>query len=69
MNNKQIYKKTLGFSLRRVLWDVLALIGFLGLGTLGYLIGDKAANNGPVGLLIGALVGLILLVLVLRFVS
>jgi hypothetical protein len=69
MNNKQIYKKTLGFSLRRLLWDFLALVAFAGLSTVGYVIGDRAAKNGPIGLLIGALVGLVVLIIVLRFVS
>lgn len=69
MNNKEVYRKTLGFSLRRVLWDVLALVLLLGAGTLGYLIGDKAAKNGPIGLLIGGLIGLVLVIIVVRFVS
>ncbi|MBQ1632643.1 MAG: hypothetical protein II049_07470 [Clostridia bacterium] len=69
MDNKQIYKKTIGFSLRRVLWDILSLVLILALGTLGFLIGDKAIQNGLIGLLIGAIVGVILAVLISRFVS
>ena len=26
MNNKEIYRKTLGFSIRRLLWDILAFV-------------------------------------------
>lgn len=69
MDNKQIYKRTLGFSIRRLLWDFLSLIALLGLGTLGWFIGEKTAENGPIGLLIGALVGVIAMVLILRFAS
>ena len=54
MNNKEIYKKTLGFSLRRVLWDILSLVLLLGCGTLGFVLGEKFAQNGMIGLLIGA---------------
>lgn len=68
MTNKEIYMKTLGFSLRRVFWDVISLVLLLGCGTLGYMIGDKK-NNAPLGLLIGALVGLILMVVITLFLS
>lgn len=69
MDNKQIYKKTLGFSLRRILWDVLSLVLFLGLGTLGFLLGEQFFQNGVIGLVIGAIVGLIVMILISRFVS
>lgn len=70
MNNKQIYKRTLGFSLRRVLWDIIGLVLLLGLGTLGYFIAERQeAGSGPIGLLIGAVVGLIVLLLIARFIS
>jgi len=69
MNNKEIYKKTLGFSLRRVLWDVVSLVLLLGLGTLGYWVGEKYAGSGPIGLVIGAIAGLIVMILLSRFVS
>lgn len=69
MDNKQIYKKTLGFSLRRVLWDIISLALLAGMCTLGYMIGERANGSGPIGLLIGAVVGLILLALISRFIS
>ncbi len=68
MTNKEIYKKTLGFSLRRVFWDIISLVLLLGCGTLGYMIGDKQ-NNAPIGLLIGGVVGLVLMILVSMFLS
>lgn len=69
MTNKEIYKKTLGFSLRRVLWDFIALVLLAGLAAAGYMIGDKAAGSGIIGLLIGAVIGLIVLIIIIRFVS
>ena len=46
MDNKTIYKKTLGFSLRRVLWDILSLVLILGTSTLGFFIADKVVKDG-----------------------
>ncbi len=74
MNNKQIYKATLGFSIRRLLWDFLAFLILGGLSFGGFLIGDKAASSeesgaGLIGLAIGAVLGIVVLVLMLRFVS
>ena len=69
MDNKTIYKKTLGFSLRRVLWDILSLIILGGLGALGFMIAEKFFDKGLIGLAIGLLVGLVVIIIVLRFVS
>ena len=69
MDNKQIYKKTLGFSLRRVFWDIISVALLLGAGTLGYFLGEKYAQNGPIGLLIGGVIGIVALVLITRFIS
>ena len=69
MDNKQIYKKTLGFSLRRVFWDIISVVLLLGAGTLGYFLGEKYAQNGPIGLLIGAVIGIVALILITRFIS
>ncbi len=69
MDNKQIYKKTLGFSLRRVFWDIISVALLLGAGTLGYFLGEKFAQNGPIGLLIGAVIGVALMILITRFIS
>lgn len=69
MDNKQIYKATLCFSIRRVLWDFL---GFLGLAVLmvgGLYIADKTTDKGMIGLAIGGVIGLAVLVVLLRWVS
>ena len=69
MDNMAVYKKTLGFSLRRLGWDVLSvlILGALCMG--GFLIADKATDNGLIGLLIGLVIGLGVLVVLLRWVS
>ena len=69
MDNKQLYKATLCFSLHRVLWDFLGLLGWAALAAVGFLIAEKTTNKGLVGLLIGAVIGLILLIIFLRWVS
>ena len=35
MTNGQIYRKTLGFSLRRVFWDIVALVILAALTEIG----------------------------------
>ena len=69
MSNQEIYKRTIGFSLRRALWDILSIVLLLALSTLGFFLGEKFFEAGILGLVIGAVIGLILMVIVLRFVS
>ena len=69
MDNKTIYKKTLGFSLRRVLWDILSVIIVAGLATGGFFLAEKLWVAGLIGLFIGALIGIIIIAIMLRFVS
>ena len=69
MDNKQIYKATLCFSIRRVLWDFLALLVWAGAMALGFFIAEKAANKGLIGLAIGGVIGLIALIIFLRWLS
>ena len=69
MTNGQIYRKTIGFSFRRLLWDLLSLVLLLAVSTGGYLVGEKFFENGPIGLVIGAIIGLIVMALILRFIS
>ena len=44
MNNKEIYKKTLTFSLRRFLWDVISLIVIIVVSVVGFLLAEKFAK-------------------------
>ena len=69
MDNKTIYKRTFGFSLRRVFWDVVSVIVMLAIATLGFMLGEKFFENGIIGLVIGAIVGLVIMAVFLRFVS
>lgn len=69
MDNKSIYKKTIGFSLWRVLWDFLACVAFFGFAAAGFVIADKTTDYGLVGLAIGAVLGGIASWIILHFVS
>ena len=69
LDNSAIYKKTLGFSLRRALWDLLVLLVLGGACTAGFFIAEKTTDKGRVGLGIGAVIGIIIMVIILRFVS
>lgn len=69
MDNKTIYKRTLGFSIRQLLWDILSLILIGAAMTLGFFITDKAMNNGLVGLLVGGIVAIILVAIFSRWIS
>lgn len=69
MDNKTIYKRTLGFSIRRLLWDILSVILVGAAMALGFLITDKAMNNGLIGLAIGGIVAIILIAIFSRWVG
>ncbi len=69
MNNKEIYRKTVGFSVRRLLWDILAFLILAALGGAGYALAEKMTNKGLVGLGIGILVGIIAVAIFLRYIS
>ena len=69
MNNKEIYKKTLGFSLRRLLWDTISLIAIIALSAGGFLLTEGIWNNGLIGLFVGLGIGIILLIIITRFIS
>ena len=69
MNNKEIYKKTLTFSLRRFLWDFGSILVIVILAALGFLIADKANGNGLIGLLIGIVIALVVVGIASHFIS
>nr|AHF24371.1 hypothetical protein [uncultured bacterium Contig575] len=69
MNNKDIYRRTLSFSIRRLLWDVAAFLILAALAGAGYLLAEKLTNRGLIGLGIGALAGIIAVAIFLRYIS
>lgn len=69
LDNKEIYKKTLGFSLRRFGWDVVAFVAFVAMMGLGLLIASVAKGSVALWLIIGAIVGAVLVYFLLRYVS
>lgn len=69
MTNKEIYRKTLTFSLHRLLFDFLAIVLLSGLCIGGYVLMDKTTDKGLIGLLVGLVIGLIAVYFVTRYVS
>ncbi len=69
MNNKELYKKTLGFSTRRLLWDVLSFTGLALLTVGGFFLADKIWDKGLIGLVVGFGIGIIILVIISRYIS
>ena len=69
MDNKEIYKKTLTFSLRRLLWDTLSFVIIIVTSAAGFLLAEKLADNGLVGLAIGIIIGIIIVAIISHFIS
>lgn len=71
MTNFQVYKKVLSFSLVMFLLDIASVILFVGVCTLGFVIGMKANSDGAaalIGLAIGFFLAIILVSLVNIFI-
>ena len=69
MNNKEIYQKTLCFSVRRLLWDFLAFLILAAVAGGGFLLADQISDKGLIGLGIGLVIGIVILVIFLRYIS
>ena len=69
MNNKEIYQKTLTFSIRRLLWDMASLAVIILLAAAGFFLAEKLANAGLIGLAIGIVVSIIAIAIVSHFIS
>ena len=69
LTNGEIYKKTLTFSLRRFVFNLVMLIIIIALSTIGFLLTDKIMDQGLYGLGIGLIVGIIIVAVVSHFFS
>ncbi|MBO7720320.1 hypothetical protein J6S35_01620 [Candidatus Saccharibacteria bacterium] len=69
MDNKEIYRKTLTFSLRRLAWDMMSFIVIIIAGAAGFFLAEKLASAGLVGLAIGVVIGIIAVAIASHFVS
>lgn len=69
MNNREIYTKTLTFSIRRFLWDALSFVIIILISVAGFLLAEKLASNGLIGLVIGIVVGIIIVAIASHFIS
>ena len=69
MDNKEIYKKTLTFSLRRFLWDAASLVIIIIVAAAGFFLAEKLASQGLIGLVVGIVIGIIVVAIASHFVS
>lgn len=71
MDDKEIYKKTLTFSLRRLAWDVGSLIVIVLFMVAGLFVASAMTNNEYtlLGVFIGLFLGLIIVAIASHFVS
>ena len=69
MDNKEIYKKTLTFSVRRLLWDILSFVIIIAVSAAGFLLAEKMMNKGLIGLAIGVVIGIVVVAIASHFIS
>ena len=69
MDNKEIYKNTLGFSTRRLFWDVISFLGLAVLTVGGFFFADRIWDKGLIGLVVGSILGIIFIIIITRFIS
>ena len=69
MTNREIYHRTLTFSLRRAAADILCILAIAALGIGGFILMDRLNDKGLVGLAVGVLIGIIAVAFALRYIS
>ncbi|MBR5621056.1 hypothetical protein IKW75_01050 [Candidatus Saccharibacteria bacterium] len=69
MNNKEIYKKTLTFSIRQLLWDILSLLILIITSVAGFFLAEKLADQGLIGLTVGIFIGIVIAAILGHFIS
>lgn len=69
MSNKEIYRRTLVFSLKKLGFDVLSVVLLAALSVGGFFLMDKFTDKGLIGLAIGIVVAIVAIAIISRFVS
>ena len=69
MDNKEIYKRTLTFSIRQLLWDLMSFVVIIIAAAAGFFLAEQLANVGLVGLAIGVVIGIIVVAIASHFIS
>ena len=69
MTNKEIYKRTLTFSLKKLLFDVISLVLFVAATVGGVLLAEKFFDQPVIGLIVGLIIGIIVAVIISRFAA
>lgn len=69
MNNKEIYKKTLTFSIRRFFWDLGSIIVLVVFSAAGFLLLEKINGYGLIGLAIGFIIAVVAIAIASHFIS
>lgn len=69
MTNKEIYQRTIKFSIYRLIYDILAFAILAVLSIGGFFLAETTIENGLLGLGIGILAGLIVIGIMMRYVS
>ena len=69
MDNKEIYRKTLTFSIRRFFWDALAFVIIIVVSAAGFIVAEKLSSQGLIGLAIGVLIGIFIVAILSHFIA
>lgn len=69
LTNGQIYRKTLTFSLRRLLFNFVMVIIVVGLSTGGFILTDRMVGQGLYGLGVGFIIACVLVAILAHFFS
>jgi len=69
MTNKQIYSKTIVFSVRKLFFSLICILVVAALAVGGFAILEKTSDNGLIGLGIGAVLGIIIVAILAHFLA
>ena len=67
MTNKEVYKKTLVFSIKKFFFSLICILGIAVLAVGGFILVDKLTNKGLIGLAVGLLFGIVVVAVVAHF--